>query len=204
MAKDQMRSDQRRRAVIETVARVIVSRRTGSFTLEEIAQRMGGSRELIYYYFKSKADVIYQLMTYYLDLVDERMKSVIEGNNLPPGKLLEKVIRESVLLNCERWELARALWSDLPARQTSPGQARIIARRRKLQETDLIQLVGLVLQENGYESDLDSKTITRFILGMIASVSRWYNNRGAYSAAVLADYVVDSVNNGFLNAARPH
>jgi TetR/AcrR family transcriptional regulator, cholesterol catabolism regulator len=199
MSVDPLRIEQRRRTIFDTIAHIMASRRTGTFTLEEIASRMGGSRELIYYYFKSKSDILYQLEMYFFDLTDEALKPIIEEKNLTRIQLLEKLIRGIFLVNCEHHELARALWGDMPARHVPVSKASSIIRRRRKQEDAFAGLVESVLQEKGIDGAVDARTISRFIMGAIASATRWYTPRGKYSASVLADYLVNSVlNNGFM------
>jgi AcrR family transcriptional regulator len=198
MSRNLFKTEERRREIFESVAKVMASRTSGSFTLEEIASSLNGSRGIIYYYFKSKADILFQLNMYMLDLLEEAARPINKDGSLSAEERLKLQVRAAVICGCEHWELSKGLWNQMPPRLLPASMARVIIQRRKRMEDGFAALLAEVLEVKGMNSKLNAITISRFILGLIASMARWYSDSGPYTAEELADYVVDSVFRGNL------
>jgi AcrR family transcriptional regulator len=197
MSKDPIRSKVRRQEVFEAIARTMAGRRSGAITLDEAGNSIGGSKGTIYYYFKTKGEMLYQLQMYAFDLVEEAVYPILADKSVSPRERLTRLIMAHVLCICDRWQLWRALRADAALREASPAQLRLILRRVRAYEQAVSELVKEVMEIEG-TSCIEPKTATRLILGNINSINGWYRKGGSLSAEELADYVIQFVFDGFL------
>lgn len=141
-------------------------------TLEEIANQIGVSTGTIYYYFESKADMLYQLARYLHDLIAEQINPIFDDKNLSPRKRLEEAIRVYTIVVCEHWQLMRTLWWDVPLNQIPSPLAQIIRRNRTLFRRSFTEQVSLVIKEDGIKAD--PKMVALIIFGTMNSLTLWY------------------------------
>ncbi|MGQ9677598.1 MAG: TetR/AcrR family transcriptional regulator [Chloroflexota bacterium] len=188
MSKDLRRNREQRQKVFEAIAKVISSQGPGIVTMDNIAAKMGGSKGTIYYYFKSKGDMLYQMQMYAYDLVHEAVYPILDDKTIPPRERLERTIYSQALVMCNNWQLWRAMWMDVAI----PHELnRVLKRRRTYYERRLTELVEEVIQTEGWRC-IEPKTVARVITGLLDSISRWYKKGGRFSAEEIAALAVKS------------
>lgn len=195
MSKDPVRSQIKRNEILEAAARAIVKNPSKGHTLDEISSMIGSTRGKIYYYFKSRGDMLYQLQMYGYELVGASLVGIYENPNLTPRERLMLVIEHHTRVICEHWQIWRALWTDIALREAETGRVRIIARNRKKYENTFAQLIDAVCRTEGYKC-FDTKVAARITINTINSIGRWYKSNGPVKADDIADYIVKSTFNG--------
>ena len=192
MSRNRVRSKERRQKVFESIARLLVERRRGTMTLDDIAAGIGGTKGTIYYFFKSKGDMLYQMNMYGFELLEEAINPILQDNCLSPKKRLEQVIRLHTLIACRHWQLWRAMINEVTVRETSPGGIRVLARKGIAYENTIKGLIEEIVLTEGWQQ-VDTALVARFIIGVINSIARWYKEGGEYTAEDMADYAVQCV-----------
>ena len=71
MSKNPEKAEKLREKVYEAVARVLMKHRSGTFTLDEVAAEIGVTKGVIYYYFHSRGEMLYQLNKYIFKMMHE-------------------------------------------------------------------------------------------------------------------------------------
>jgi AcrR family transcriptional regulator len=170
-------------------------------TLDDISRGIDGTKGTIYYFFKSKGDMLYKMNLYGFELLEQAVNPIFSDGSLPPVERLEKVVRAHTLVACRHWQLWRAILNEVTVRETSPGGLRALGRKGKKYEKDVAQLVEAVTQAEGWKQ-VDSDLVTRFIFGVINSIARWYRDGGKYTAEDMADYAVQCVFEGGFQRRR--
>lgn len=202
MSKDPAKGERLRHKVYDAVVKTLLQRRSGSFTLDEIATKIGGSKGIIYYYFKSKGDLLYKLNNYYWDFIEESLNSFANDPDLDAREKLTRLIRGYVLVSCEHWQLSRALWSDIALGEVSAGQARSITRTRR----NYIRYIAGLVEEITKKEDLEKvnpKVAALMIFGLAVYVSTWYKKSGSLSPEDVANYAVKMTFHGILSKKQP-
>ena len=200
MSKDVLKAHQRREEVYEAVAKVMLKRRSGIITLEQVASQLRGSRGIIYYYFKSRADMLYQMMSYILDLTDSIISPILNDYSVPPLERLENYVRARMVMACGKWELHRALWDGLHVRELPPQFQRPLLYRMNKTVHDFAELIVEVTRDQHLEG-LDARVAARHIFSLCNITSMWYDANGRLTPEEMAETVIQLAFNGILHQA---
>jgi AcrR family transcriptional regulator len=198
MSKDPNKGELLRQKVYDAVVKTLLKRRSGSFTLDEIAAQIGGSKGIIYYYFKSKGDLLYKINLYFWAFIQESTNSFVNNPQLSAREKLVALISNYVTVSCEHWQLSSVLWNDIALGEVTTGQARTITRSRR----DYIRYISGLVEEIVKEEKLEkvhSKVAALMIFGLIVYVSTWYKKGGSLSPKEVADHAVKMTFQGILS-----
>jgi AcrR family transcriptional regulator len=150
-----------------------------------LAERLGTSKSAIYYHVSGKED----LLRLALDRALGQLEGVLtEGGATtgPADERLKFVLRGAV----------RVLVKDLPyvtlllrLRGNTEVERLALARRREFDHA-VAKLVDEARAARTLRSDVDARTTTRLLFGMINSIVEWYKPGGPLTAEQLADDVI--------------
>ena len=200
MSRDPLRSKVRREEVFDAVARVLAKRRQGNVTLDSVALELGGSTGTLYYYFKSKSDMLYQLHMYGFDVIEALVNPILDDKTIPPRARLDKALRTHIMCLCNRCELWRSLLIDPVLQNISPGHMRAITRRLNKYEMGISDLAAQVVAAEGYS--IGPQIATRLIMGCITSIAGWYKRGGQLSPEDVAEQVTRNLFHGFFPLSK--
>jgi AcrR family transcriptional regulator len=93
--QDPARASARRREIMLAMADVISDKGYAATTLEDVATRIGTSRAVIYYQFRSKEDLYVALVLDAVAFAADRLQAIIE-RNLPPDQTLRAALRDLI------------------------------------------------------------------------------------------------------------
>jgi TetR/AcrR family transcriptional regulator, cholesterol catabolism regulator len=181
--------------IFRAAGRAMVKRDFASITMEEIAEEMGSSKGTIYYYFRSKDQLMSQMAIYLHMSVGELFRPIWGDKSLAPLEKFEKLIRTYVVAICNDWVLNRALWTNAwwTGHDIKKLQ-QVIEMRRKF-----ILRVGRLIAEinrDRKESALVSETRARMVVHFIESITGWYTDQGPLSADQVAEMAVQYATSG--------
>ena len=150
-----------------------------------LAERLGTSKSAIYYHVTSKED----LLRLALDRALGELEQVLEQEGAttgPADSRLRFVLRGAV----------RVLVADLPyvtlllrLRGNSEVERSALERRRQFDHS-VAGLVDEARAEGTLRADVDARTTTRLLFGMINSIVEWYKPGGPITPDQLADDVI--------------
>jgi len=203
MSRDSAKSEQLREKVYDAVVKTLIKRRSGSFTLDEVAAKIGGSKGIIYYYFKSKGDLLYKLNKYFFDFIEESANVAAQDPKLNYRQKLVALIRNYIITACEHWQLSSVLWKDIALAEVSAGQARVVTRRRREYINYIAWLVQNIVKEEKLDP-VDPKVAALMIFGIIVYVPTWYKKGGRLAPEDVANYAVKLVFQGILSKSGSH
>jgi AcrR family transcriptional regulator len=150
-----------------------------------LAERLGTSKSAIYYHVTGKEDLLRLALDRALGELEQVLSQ--EGAIVGPADArLRFVLRGAV----------RVLVDDLPyvtlllrLRGNSEVERSALARRREFDHA-VAELVDEARAEGTLRADVDARTITRLLFGMINSIVEWYKPDGALTPDQLADDVI--------------
>ena len=168
-------SDPDRRAEIyRSAARIFHRKGYHATSINDIAAAVGLTKAGLYYYIKGKQDLLFAIMSFAMDLLDEQ---VIE----PARRQEDAETRLRAIVGCH----ARLITQDSSALTILVNElegllpddrADIIGRQRDY--VDFIADTLAALRDEGKVVDLDPTVGAFSLVGMILWISRWYRTDG--------------------------
>ena len=167
-------------------------------SMNDIAEAAGLTKAGIYHYIRGKEELLFEIMTYAMDNLDqrviapaqeiadpeERLRAIVEGHT---RSLLEGV---------------GAITTVLEEMSALTAAHRRIIKGRKRAYFDVIRQTLQELESEGKLRNIDLTTATFSLLGMILWISRWYRRGGKLSADRVSQDYVEIAMNGVLKSAR--
>ncbi|MGO4691089.1 TetR/AcrR family transcriptional regulator [Glaciibacter sp. 2TAF33] len=150
-----------------------------------LAERLGTSKSAIYHHFPSKEEVLNRALDYALD----GLEAILDEPRASAGTAearLRFVVTEAVRVLCERLPYVTLL---LRLRGNTPIERHALDRRRAFNAA-MAGLVESASSDGTLRTDVDARTITRLLFGMINSIVDWYRPGGPMKPAQLAEDVL--------------
>jgi AcrR family transcriptional regulator len=165
-------------------------------SLQDVADKLGITRPLFYYYFETKEELLWRIIGHLGDHLLESALPIGASDDSPSTKLrrLLETHVEVLLSNLGAFRIyfaERHLLKDVRDRRLKRGEGAY---------QTLISEVIADGQKLGEFRDGDPATLTRLLTGMANSVTRWYVPTGSLSVDELVTMVADCAVAG---VARP-
>lgn len=195
--KARLPSDKKTEIVNEAI-RLFAEKGYYATTLDELASRVGITKAAIYYYFKSKME----LMRLIMQLTTSRMNDAIKlaDSELSSQEKLRKFIEYHVRYAAENRDDSKILFEQI---DTLPVRTRE-SIRRKIKEDDIaLQSILREGVKNGSFAVDDVKIASYAILGMCNWLYRWYKPDGRLTWQQVSRMMVDILERGYLKQSKP-
>jgi AcrR family transcriptional regulator len=150
-----------------------------------LAERLGTSKSAIYHHFPSKEEVLNRA----LDFALGGLEAILEDPRAQAGTAdarLRFVVGQAVRVLCERLPYVTLL---LRLRGNTAIERQALDRRRAFNAA-MAGLVESASSDGTLRIDVDARTITRLLFGMINSIVDWYRPGGPMTPAQLAQDVL--------------
>lgn len=190
--------DERKDAIVATAAALFARDGFNGASVADIAKRGKISKSLIYHYYKSKEDILYDVMISHVRALEAAAAEAVAADERPERKLRELTHR-FMALYVDAADRHKVLLNDLD-HVPKARRAEIVAVQRRL-----IEVVQKLLVE--IEPDLKRKSGAGFaaamlFFGTINWTHTWFDPKGAVSAGALAQMAVDLTLGGVRKAAE--
>lgn len=187
--------EERRDAIVEKAAQLYAERGFLGASLSDLATACNTSKSLIYHYYPSKEDILFDVMASHLSTIEEALAEALASTGAAVDKLRDlthafmrryvgAAARHKVLLN----ELG-----NLPEAR----RRQIVERQRRI--VDSIETILQQIQPGLKGRKRLSKPSAMLFLGMINWTHTWFDPNGAASADLVADLAVDIMTGGLPN-----
>jgi TetR/AcrR family transcriptional regulator, cholesterol catabolism regulator len=168
-------------------------------TIDEIASNLGYSKSVVYYYFKSKSEILWQVFARCFEDYF-RMISAVTSLELGPRETLSNLIMEHAQHVMQRPEWNAIYYRD--ESELSEAQRRQMSMKKREYDAKL-ELIYADGVSKGEFKDIPPGIAVRAILGMCNSLYTWYKPEGALPAATIAEHYVSMLMDGFTDSAQP-
>lgn len=177
--------DDPRETIVEAASALFAEHGVEGVTMAQIAERSGLQQSSIYYWFRSKSDILASI----LERVNRVPLSIVERERTAPGPLAERLhrlVREDVLTLCgfpfdinEIHRLARRSPADFAAYWEE--------RRRLDDEVEALIAEGVA---TGELRSVDPRLAARTLLAADEATQNWFRplGRSGYTAEQVADH----------------
>jgi TetR/AcrR family transcriptional regulator, cholesterol catabolism regulator len=152
-------------------------------TMDRIAAESGYSKPALYYYFKSKSEIIYLMLEEMITVMMDRHRQRVRAK-ASPCELLQAIFRDVVGLMDDRRGYVRVFFEY--QRELSPAQRREVLARRAEYTTAVERVLERGIAD-GQFADVDVSIATRGIFGMCNYSYQWYRPGGKSTSVEVAD-----------------
>ena len=163
-------------------------------TIDDIASNLGYTKSVVYYYFRSKSEILWQVFTRNYDDYF-RMITSVTGLGLDPKETMSKLITEHALHVMQRPEWNAIYYRD--ESELDEKQRRQMAMRKREYDAKLELIYGEGVEKGEFRA-IPPGVAVRAILGMINSLYTWFKPDGALPAPVIAKHCVEMLMDGFV------
>ncbi|HKX22508.1 MAG TPA: TetR/AcrR family transcriptional regulator [Rhizorhapis sp.] len=181
--------EQRREAILDRAAELFASRGFNGASIADLAVSCATSKSLIYHYFPSKEDVLFEVMASHIDQLLNDTEEVIATKGTDAehfSRLIHAFLhhyagaaeRQKVLLN----ELA-----NLP----EASRTIIVSKQRRI--IDVMQHLVVALYPEFAADPKRARVQTMLIFGMLNWTHTWYDPHGSVDVDTLADMILKTV-----------
>lgn len=180
--------DKRRDAIVETAARLYGERGFKGASVADLARECGASKSLIYHYFPSKEDILYEVMAAHLEaLVDAADDAMRAGD---ARERLHALTLAFMRLYVGARSSHKVLLNELD--NLPPGRrAEVVGKQRRI-----IAVVETLLLEIRPDSNPITLPLAMLFFGMINWTHTWFRPDKRMDADALADLAVALMLNG--------
>jgi AcrR family transcriptional regulator len=187
-------SNRRTVEVIVKAAELIRTKGFDATTVNEISKATGLTKGGLYHYISGKKDLLYQIMRFGMETLEE---SVIRPtrNIEDPEEQLRTVIRLHVELISKGKGTITAINEEVQALEPK-HRKEILAKKREY--FDFVRNILERFKKQRRLRKLDTSVATFSILGMVLFFARWYNEKGKLDPEQVADQIAEIALGGVL------
>jgi AcrR family transcriptional regulator len=150
-----------------------------------LADNLGISKSAIYHHVPSKGDLLKLALEHALGGLEAILEDPAATSGAADARL-EFVLRETVAVLVDRLPFVTLL---LRLRGNTEIERDALERRRAF-DHKVAGLISAARDEGSLRQDIDPRTVTRLLFGMINSIVEWYKPGGPLSPQRLADDVI--------------
>lgn len=185
--------DRRRDAIVEAAARLYARRGFQGASVADLAKACRTSKSLIYHYFPSKDDILYEVMADHLDaLVTAAAEATRSGT---PEEKLRALVHSFMRLYVGAQDSHKVLLNELdnlPPRR----RAEVVDKQRRI-----IAALERLVREIRPDAGPLALPVTMLFFGMINWTHTWFRPTGRVSAESLAEMAVELMLGGLRSPA---
>ncbi len=192
-----IRYNEKKQRILESAGKLFAKKGYEKASLEEIAAKLKLKKGTLYYYIKSKEDMLFQIQMQSLEKVNGIVKQIIE-TELSASEKLAEVVKETVKQSTRSHVIGSINQQEFVFPKEM--RKRIIKERRRYHNA-FLEIVQQGIQEGLFE-EKDWKIRAYGALGAMNWIPRWYSSRGKFSPEEIASQMADFILKGF--AAPKH
>jgi AcrR family transcriptional regulator len=184
-------SKDKKEQLLEKAVQLFLKHGYEKTSMRDLAKAVGIQAPGIYYHFKSKKDILYQINQESWQTFNELILNEAKGIADPEEKI-KLYIRNMILYQFKLGETTLILDDSTPVKYI---------RERKTQEREVFNFLRDTLRElteiKGIRKTTDPTLGAFTLYSMVARIYRWYNPKGRMGLEELADQMIRFFFNGF-------
>ena len=182
--------------IYDAAARIICDKGFHAMSMNDIAQAVGMTKAGIYHYIEGKQDMLFAIMNFGMDLLDDGVIAPARAIEDPEERLRTVIHNHAQLIT--RGSNAITVLVDELAGLSAIQRKKI--KQRKRAYFDFIRDTLDGLKAEGKLKDVDTTVASFSILGMLLWVSRWFRPEGKLSSEQIAEEVMKVAVGGILRS----
>ncbi len=188
--------------IYEAAARVFCERGFGQSSMSDVAAAMDMTKAGIYHHISSKDELLFGIMSYGMDMFEERVLDRVERIRDPLERLRATIRGHVLLVTRDRPKEVTVILNE-PVSLRADYRQKIDRRKRRY--VRFLNQTFRELRRDGVTRDIDPRVATFALLGMINWIYQWYGPGGRIRDTELAEGYIDLFLGGLLEptAAAP-
>jgi len=154
-------------------------------TIEDVASRLKINKAMIFYYFDSKTNLLYEIMSKAIDERIEKAELIVSKNTSPVGKI-EALVKGHVKAVTDTTSLTGV--SQFELKNLPPKLIQKYIAKRDTYELIYVDILREAA-DLGYIRKSDPAMTARFILGELNSLATWFKPTGPLSSEEVGEQV---------------
>ena len=192
--KKSVPSNERLAEVYRTAAQIILRKGYDATSINDIANALGMTKAGLYHYINGKKELLFDIMNFGLDELDEEVATPARSIADPSARLRFIIASHAQLVTRGQGAIT-ILVDEITA--LPPAQNRIITRRKREYFNRLRDLLN-ELKAAGKLHDVNTTAATFSLLGMVNWLSRWFRQDGDLTQEQVAEQIVKIALHGLL------
>ena len=176
----------KRAAVLREAARAFRSKGYHRTSLDDVARLLNVTKPALYYYFRSKEDILFQCHMLSLDLGEQAMREARKRDGSGRDVLTWFLERYTELIASELGDIA--MLSEVDA-LTGNNRRKVLWRRRQFDHW-FRKLIAEGVAD-GSIRPIDPKVTVFFFMGAVQTMTRWYDPEGPLTGASIGRAFTD-------------
>lgn len=180
----------RRIELLNSAAYVFLEHGYEATSMNVIAERANVTKPGLYYHFRSKQELLFSIMSYALDFLEQTTHEVTLEIENPEQRLRNLLASHARMITEEREGAFTLLVIDLA--HVLPAEERRAIERRKRSYFELVRSTLEQLErDDRLRPGVDITVATFSVLGMVMWISKWFRPQGALSHEQVAEQVTE-------------
>ena len=193
-----LRKEDRAAHIYRMAAEIMCRKGYEATSMNDIADAVGLTKAGIYHYIRGKENLLFAIMSYAMDMVDQDVMTPARKLADPEQRLRTIVERHSRRIV----EVGGAVTILLEEMNALTPAHRSTIRGRKRAYFELIRWTLVQLAAEGKLRDVNPTVATFSLLGIILWISRWYRPDGNLTPQEVLDSVVETALNAVLRTGE--
>ncbi len=190
---------ERQRAVLETAARLIREKGYEAASVQDIADACGLTKAGLYYYIRSKEDLLLAIQSYGMDIFEERVLLPVLAI-ADPVERLKACMERNIQLVTEGW--SKEVTIILHEHETLTGAARQRINARKKRYVQFLESSFEEAMRAGRIRRVEPRVAAFAFLGQVLWIYKWFRPDGKIPADRLAREMLDLFFGGLETPAK--
>jgi len=179
----------RRAHILKCAARVFLELGFDATSMNLVAERAGVTKPGLYYHFESKADLLFSIMSYAMDVIEKQTMEATVGESDSEARLRRIVHKHARTITEEEGGSFTMLVID-ETNALSRNDHRIINHRKRAY-FEVIRGLLVDLKIQGILRDVDPTVASFSLLGTIMWITKWFEPGGRLSGREVAQQVAE-------------
>ena len=179
--------EQRREAIMETAAKLYAERGFLGASVSEIASACKTSKSLIYHYYPSKEDILFDVMDSHVQSLVEAAREIESGTEPVDGKI-RSVAVALMILYAGAEPNQKVLLNELG---NLPPERRVIIVDHQRQLLDLMDRLLLEIRPDLTNDKPRRRALVMMFFGMLNFTHTWFDQNGPISGTQIAMMAAD-------------
>jgi len=179
---------ERHRAVLETAARLICEKGYEAASVQDIADACGLTKAGLYYYIRSKEDLLLEIQNYGMDVFEERVLLPVL-TIADPVERLKTCMEKNIHLVTEGW--SKEVTIILHEHGTLTGAARAQINARKKRYVHFLESSFEEAMREGRIRRVEPRVAAFSFLGMVLWIYKWFRPEGKLKSDQIAREMQD-------------
>ncbi len=193
-------SKQKLREICRVAARIFYEKGYDGASMQDIAAAVGLTKAGLYHHVRSKDRLLFEIMNYGMDILDETVLARVKQVSDPQEKLRQTLAGHiDLVVRARDLEITVILHEN----RSLKGPLRRKINERKRRYIDFLEnLIQQVQAQSGMKPLIPAKLAAFALLGMVNWLYQWYHPEGAIGERELVGYYTDFFFRGLLGTAH--